>query len=323
VLGQPTQTQLASFEEIPVVDISGAGDPKRRPDLVKQVVSTAEQVGFMYVVGHGIGDDIMDGVFDKSREFFDLPDSEKRKVHITKSPHYRGYLGVMEKGDTDPTFKGNNLEAFHCAAELPLDHPDVKARLPLRGPNLWPEAPNDFQSVVYTYYQRTYQVGITLLELFAEGLGQPSDFFTRHYKRSISQLRLLRYPQIDDPNVELLARSHCDTGMITILSQDSTGGLQVLNKAGKWVAAPPIKGSYIINIGNTLQFWTAGRFSSTHHRVANRGGVPRFSIPFFATPDYETVVRPIGSESDPESRAFHVGEEMAGTYRRIWPSAAH
>lgn len=321
MLGQPTQTQLSAFDEIPVIDISGAADPARRAALVKQVVSIAEQIGFMYIVGHGIGDDILDGVFDMSRQFFDLPDEQKRKIHITRSAEYRGYLGLMEKGNTDPTFKGNNLEAFHCAAELRGDDPDVKAGMPLRGPNLWPDAPDGFRNIVYSYYDRTFKVGITLLELLAEGLGQPSDFFTRHYRHNLAQLRLLKYAQIDDPTVELLARSHCDTGVITILSQDDTGGLQVLNKAGDWIAAPPMKGAYIINIGNTLQFWTGGRFSSTNHRVANRGGVPRYSIPFFMTPDYDTVVRPIGSENDPAAPTFHVGKEMISTYRRIWPSA--
>lgn len=322
MLGQPTQTKLAAFNEVPIVDISGAGDPQQRPALVKQVISVAEEVGFMYVVGHGIGNDILDGIFDMSRSFFDLPDVEKRKIHITKSREYRGYLGLLEKGNTDPTFKGNNLEAFHCSVELSADDPDVKAGKPLRGPNLWPDSPTGFRDIVYSYYDRTFKVGTTLLELFAEGLGQPSDFFTRHYQHSLAQLRLLRYAQIDDPKVELLARSHCDTGMITILSQDDTGGLQVLNKAGEWIAAPPVRGAYIINIGNTLQFWSGGRFSSTNHRVANRGGVPRFSIPFFMTPDFDTVVRPLGQENDPSAPTFHVGDEMMATYRRIWPSAA-
>jgi isopenicillin N synthase-like dioxygenase len=198
----------------------------------------------------------------------------------------------------------------------------VKAALPLRGPNLWPSAPDDFRDIVYSYYERTYRVGTTLLELLAEGLGEPTDKFTKHYARNVSQLRLLRYAQIDDPSVELLARSHCDTGVITILSQDQTGGLEVLNKNGEWIPAPPFKGSYIINIGNTLQFWTKGRFSSTNHRVRNRGGVPRFSIPFFMTPDFDTVVKPLGSESDPDAPTFRVGDEMLATYQRIWPAPA-
>jgi isopenicillin N synthase-like dioxygenase len=320
--GQPTESRLAAFEHIPIVDIACARDPARRADLATEVVSVAEEVGFMYIVGHGIGDDILDGVFDMSRRFFDLPDAQKRRIHISRSPHYRGYLGLLEKGNTDPSFKGNNLEAFHCATELEETHPDVQAGLPLRGPNLWPAAPDGFRDTVYSYYERTYQVGATLLELLAEGLGQPTDAFLKYYDHSVSQLRLLRYAQIDDPKVELLARSHCDTGVITILSQDQTGGLEVLNRDSEWIAAPPVKGSYIINIGNTLQFWTGGRLSSTHHRVANRGGAPRFSIPFFMTPDFDAVLKPLGSDDDPDAPTFRVGKEMLNTYRRIWPSPA-
>ena len=321
--GQPTQSKLAAFEQIPIGDISGAHDPAGRADLARQVVTVAEEVGFMYIVGHGIGDDTLDAVFDMSRQFFDLPDAEKRKIHISKSPQYRGYLGLLEKGNTDPSFKGNNLEAFHCGTELAETHPDVRAGMPLRGPNLWPSAPNGFRDTVYSYYERTYGIGTTLLGLLAEGLGHPTDTFLKHYDHSVSQLRLLRYAQIDDPKVELLARSHCDTGVITILSQDQTGGLEVLNRNGEWIAAPPVKGSYIINIGNTLQFWTKGRFSSTHHRVANRGGgAPRFSIPFFMTPDFDAVLKPLGSDDDPDAPTFSVGTEMLNTYKRIWPSPA-
>jgi isopenicillin N synthase-like dioxygenase len=314
------QTNLSAFSEIPVIDLSHANDPAERADLARQVVSTAEQIGFMYVVGHGISRDILDGVFSMSEKFFDRPEEEKRKIHITKSNAFRGYLGLLEKGDTDPSFKGNNLEAFHCSEEVPSDSSELKGASQLRGPNQWPEAPQDFREIVYSYYHRTYQVGLVLLELLAEGLNQPTDTFTRHYKRSISQLRLLKYAQIDDPNVELLARSHCDTGVITILSQDHTGGLQVLNKTGEWIAAPPIPGSYIINIGNTLQYWSGGRFTSTNHRVTNRGGAPRFSVPFFMTPDFDTYVKPLGKEDDLNTPAFHVGSAMLETYTRIWPS---
>ena len=80
----------------------------------------------MHIVGHCIGDDILDGVFDMSRQFFDLPDAEKRQIHISRSPQYRGYLGLLEKGNTDPSFKGNNLEAFHYANELKENNHDVK-----------------------------------------------------------------------------------------------------------------------------------------------------------------------------------------------------
>jgi len=323
MLGQPIQTRLASFKEVPIIDISGAGDPARRRDLVRQITRACEEVGFMYIVGHGISERMLDDVFDMSRAFFALPIEKKRAIDLKKSPFYRGYLGIGEKGN-DPTHKGNLVEAFQCHEDLAPDHADVRAGMPLRGPNLWPDEPVGFRNVVYTYYQETYRLGLRLLELFAEGLDQPSDFFTRHYRHSLAQLRLLHYPAQESPREggQIGARAHCDTGVITILTQDSVGGLEVLNKSGEWIAVPPIKYAYVINIGNTLQFWTGGRFSSTTHRVGNRYGGSRFSIPFFMTPDYDTVVRPIGMETDPNAPTFHVGEEILSTYRRIWPSMA-
>jgi isopenicillin N synthase-like dioxygenase len=308
------------FEEIPIIDISAAEDPGARPALARAITRAAEDVGFIYITGHRNTPEMFNAVIEQARAFFALPEGEKRKVDLKQSPIYRGYLGMLEKGD-DPTFKGNYLEAFHCGWELAPDDPDVRAGMPLRGPNLWPAAPSGFRDTVYRYFLNTYEVGFTLLELIAEGLDLPTDFFARHYQHNIAQLRLLRYPQQDDASVELLARPHFDSGVITLLYQDDTGGLEVMNKAGTWIEAPPVTGAYIINIGNTLQFWTGRRLSSTNHQVRNRGsGSARFSLPFFMTPDYDTLVRAMGSESDANAETYHVGEAMLRTYRRIWPS---
>jgi isopenicillin N synthase-like dioxygenase len=309
------------FDAIPVIDIAAADDPAARPELARRITRAAEEIGFIYITGHRNTPEMLNAVIDQARAFFDLPEAEKRKIDLKTSPHYRGYLGLLETGD-DPTFTGNYLEAFHCGVDLAADHPDIRAGMPLRGPNLWPAQPS-FRDVVYGYFLSTYDVGRSLLELIAEGLGQPTDFFTRHYEHTIAQLRLLRYPQQDDPTVELLARPHADSGIITLLYQDDTGGLEVMNKAGTWIAAPPVPGTYIINIGNTLQFWTGRRLKSTNHQVRNRGsGAARFSMPFFMTPDYDTVIRAIGTEGDLNAEVYHVGEAMLRTYRRIWPSMA-
>lgn len=312
---EPFQDKLSAFTEVPIVDISGAHDPSRRPALAEEMVKVARDVGFMYIVGHGIDQKLIDDVFGMSKKFFALPDEEKRRIHLTKSKAYRGYLGLRERGN-DPTFKGNNLEAFHCAEEVP----DDEAPSPLRSKNLWPERPDNFRNVVYSYFQNGYQLGETLLALLAEGLGEPSDTFLKHYDRNISYLRLLRYAQIDDPSVKLLARPHYDTGVITILAQDPSGGLEVLNKTGDWIPAPPVEGSFIINIGRTLQMWSGGRLTATCHHVLNRGGSYRYSMPIFMTPSYDTVVTPLGAEITGDTPTFKVGEEQLATYQRIWPA---
>ena len=53
------------------------------------------------------------------------------------------------------------------------------------------------------------------------------------------------------------------------------------DKNGEWVGAPPIEDTFVINIGNIMETWSNGFFSSTPHRVINCGGQDRYSIPLF------------------------------------------
>lgn len=315
--------RLASFSEIPRIDIAASGDAALRPRLAAALVGAAEEVGFMYVTGHGIDPDLLDAVFEQARAFFALPIAARRRIGLEHSTQFRGYMGVLAEG-TDPSHVGNILEAFQCHEELAPDHPDVVAGLPLRGPNQWPDGLPGFRDVTLAYFEETRRLGFRLLELLAEGLGQPSDFFARHYERPLGQLRLLRYPPQEriDESGRIGVRAHADAGVITILTQDDTGGLEVMNKDGAWIAAPPLRHAYLINIGNTLQFWSGGRMSSTRHRVINCSGTYRYSVPFFMNPDYETIVRPLGRESDPDAPRLHAGEELLATYRRLWPVKA-
>lgn len=57
---------------------------------------------------------------------------------------------------------------------------------------------------------------------------------------------------------ELVHTTVTDYGVLTILAQDEVGGLEVLTKDGHWIAAPPIPGSFIVNIGDMLEIWTCG-----------------------------------------------------------------
>ena len=75
--------------------------------------------------------------------------------------------------------------------------------------------------------------------------------------------------------------SHTDFQLFTILWQDDRGGLQVLNRQGQWIRAAPIPGTLVVNIADYLQRITNDRYVSTVHRVQNRSGRERVSMPFF------------------------------------------
>ena len=116
-----------------------------------------------------------------------------------------------------------------------------------------------------------------------------------YFKKDMNSLRLLHYPpqRPEDDGEHLGARAHTDTNAFTILAQDNNGGLEIRNRDSEWVAVPPIEGTFVVNVGEVLKVWTDGIFSSTLHRVINRSGRERFSIPFFMYPSYDALIQPL------------------------------
>jgi isopenicillin N synthase-like dioxygenase len=113
---------------------------------------------------------------------------------------------------------------------------------------------------------------------------------------------------------------HADSGGFTILWLVDNGGLEVQTKSGEWVGAPPIADTFVINLGNIMQIWTNGRFSSTPHRVINRSG-DRYSIPLFVNPDSSATIAPLIGGPTTDFEPFLYGKYQRDEWRRIFPIA--
>jgi len=126
-------------------------------------------------------------------------------------------------------------------------------------------------------------------------LGLPEDFFTTNHLTDDSfwLLRAISYPPLPKQG-EMSCGEHCDYGCLTFITADETrGALQVKNRQGEWIAADPIKGAFVVNIGDVLALWTGGLYVSTPHRVVNNSLSSRISIPFFFEPNFDSRVVPI------------------------------
>ena len=79
--------------------------------------------------------------------------------------------------------------------------------------------------------------------------------------------------------------------MATILAQDEVGGLEIERPDGARLAAPPLPGAFVCNIGDLFARWTNDVFRSTPHRVINASTErDRYSVAYFFDPNLDAVV---------------------------------
>ncbi len=277
------------FQSLPIVDVSALvqEDPARLDATVHSLRQAASEVGFLYVTGHGVSAELVAGLEQVARDFFALPMESKLEYYIGKSKNHRGYVPPGEE-----VFYGQSKdtkEAFDLSRDLPdLDYGPASRLL---GPNVWPREVPAFRSAVTAYYERVFSLGRALLRGFARALELPAFHFDAHLQRPPSQLRLIHYEPAEVGSDTMGIGSHTDYECLTILHATAPG-LQVMNGAGQWVAAPPVPGAFVVNIGDLLEVWSNGVFVSTSHRVLPVAA-PRYSFPLFFTVDYETRVEPL------------------------------
>ncbi|KAJ1303102.1 hypothetical protein OPQ81_011303 [Rhizoctonia solani] len=301
---QPTRP----FESIPIIDISGlSGDPDSRAQVASDILEACIHVGFFYVKNHGVNQSTIASAADASRRFFALSSEEKMKVDYHKTPNTRGYYPVI----------GNRYrhECFEVGLEV-----DASSNNSPNVPNLWPseDVVSGLREAALKYYQEVVELGHKLWPTFALALNLPENYFDDKLQTTGPRLRLLHYLQqsvVDEKNPGPGIGAHSEYVFFTILWQDQNPALQVKNTSGQWINAPPIPGTFIVNIGDQLSRWTNGIFKSTVHRVFNNSGAERYSMPLFFGLDSNVKIEALPSCVS-ESRPARYESILAGDFVR-------
>lgn len=280
-----------ALAEIPVIDIGPLrhGPAEAHARTVAQIGGACRNIGFFYAVNHGVDPGLIARVYAETARFFAQPEAKKAEIAIENSACHRGWFRIGGE-NLDPAKQKNSgdlKEGIKIGRDLSPDHPLVTAGTPLHGPNQWPDQPG-FRETMAEYYAEMEALGRVLLSAFAEALGVGPKFFDNWLSAPMTTLGPLHYPPQTGHITEarIGAGAHTDYGCLTMLSQDDAGGLQVRNAAGIWIDAPPIPGSFVVNIGDMMERWTNGVFTSTLHRVVNISAKDRYSLPYFFDPDF-------------------------------------
>lgn len=302
-------------DSIPVIDLApihdGGLDGMQR--VAAEMRAAAETVGFFYVRNHGIDAAVFDDALAASQAFFRRPLEDKLRSRINH--HHRGFLRVGEAKMYDNA-RVDLKESFVFGMDIEPGDP-AAAGNPFLGPNNWPDDVPGFREAICRFYDAGNAVGLELMRVFAVGMGLPADNFFQKFDRPISRGSLIYYPpQPPDLGEEQFGVApHTDYGVLTVLWQDQTGGLEVLGRDGEWIFAEPIPDTLVLNVGDLLARWTNDAFRSTPHRVVNRSGRERFALGMFVDPNYETVVDPAivcGPGETPRYPPVTVGDHIKG-----------
>ncbi|XP_039155720.1 LOW QUALITY PROTEIN: 2-oxoglutarate-Fe(II) type oxidoreductase hxnY-like [Eucalyptus grandis] len=275
------------------IDLSSS-DLQRLASLVKQACTDS---GFFYVINHGISQDLMDELFSQSRQFFDLPLTEKMK--LLRNAKNRGYSPLFDQTLDPPNQKkGDYREGYFLGVDVPEYDPN--AQKPDFGPNVWPSEDilPGWRQTMQEYHSQALNVAKLVARVIAIALDLEADFFEKPeiFGEPIADLRLLHYEGVVfDPSEGIYGTgAHTDFGFLTLLATDAVSGLQICkNKDAKpqiWEYVPPMKGAFIVNIGDMLERWSNCIFRSTLHRVIGNGQ-ERYSVPFFMTPNHDCLVQ--------------------------------
>ncbi len=282
---------MAAASSLPVIDIDAlaGNNVSARYAVAMRLGEACENIGFAYVEGHGISQDLIDDVYREAATWFARPLEQKLLYYIGNSDNHRGYVPQSERGQYAD--EGERLyEAFDLALDLPCSDPDVQRGCYLLGPNVWPKEQPTFSTAVSRYYRDISAVGAAVTSAFELYLDLPAGHMGKQMSKPTSQLRLLHYLKHDSENGSAKMGAHTDYECFTLLHQTAPG-LQVLNQHNRWIDAPPLPGTLVLNVGDLLETWSNGRLRSTLHRVINNGA-ERFSLPFFAAANYDAVIRP-------------------------------
>jgi isopenicillin N synthase-like dioxygenase len=316
-------SSLSEFQSLPIIDMAllfGGSDESARV-VAAEIRRASIEVGFFYVRGHNVSQGLMQDMLGAAKAFFARPEERKRQIQVNKA--HRGYVPFAQT-TLGRAYKPDFKESLNFAFPFKADDPYLEAGKPLIGLNQWPADDPALQQIAERYYAGVFELGQKLLGGFALALDLDRNFFRALYAHPLVRARLVHYPSQTEGQGEgqFGAAPHTDWGCITVLWQDDVGGLQVRNRSGQWIDAPPIDGTFVINIGDMLARWSNDLFVSTPHRVVNASGRERYSIPVFYDPDFETVVECLPNCSDPANPPKYTrtiaGEYIAAQYDKAY-----
>lgn len=292
------------------------GLAKQDPEaFARHFAGSFERYGFAVVGDHELPQPLIDDCLARFRKFFAQGDEAKRRYHVPGIGGARGYtpFGIeTAKGATHHDLK----EFWQVGRELPPGH-RYRSTMP---DNVWIEGDADFRRTVLELWHAFDRMGTRLLESIAVYLGLERHWFDDKVGEGNSVLRVIHYPPVAAGSTGVRAGAHEDINVITLLLGAEEGGLELLDRGGRWLPVNPPPGTLVCNVGDMLQRLTNHVLPSTTHRVVNpvgeRATRSRYSMPFFLHFNSDFPIATLPSCITPEKPSRYPQAILADDYLR-------
>nr|GMD92562.1 gibberellin 2-beta-dioxygenase 1-like [Ipomoea batatas] len=279
---------LFPADAVPLIDLS-------KPDAKHLLVKACEEFGFFKVVNHGVPSDFIATLESEALRFFSAPLSEKLKAG-PPDPFGYGNKNVGACGDI------GWVEYILLSAR----HPQLNFQ---KFSSVMGLSPENFRAAVDEYVRAVKRMGCEILELLADGLMiHPRNVFSKLLmdEQSDSVFRLNHYPPCPELGKNPIGfGEHTDPQIISVLRSNNTSGLQIALNDGSWMSVPPDQHSFFINVGDSLQVMTNGRFKSVRHRVLSNSAKSRLSMIYFGGPPLNEKIAPLPSLMEAEQDSLY------------------
>ena len=309
---KPETTTHTNHSEIPIVDIGPFlnGAPRAAEETADRLRWVQEEIGFYYLINHGISANLIKKSLEQVKLFHNLP--IEKKLDLKVDDKTTGYVPIRStvyvSSNVNKNTKKDLNANFRIVRERTINHPSITAGRRFTGPNKWPDPSilPDFKNVMLEYYNAMEALGHSLLPLYAIALDLSPDYFDDLFTDPTWLTRNVHYPPEKPEDNQFGISPHTDHGFITLIPISEVPGLEVKSQDSGWISAKYVKHALIVNSGEFMTKWTNGRFIATPHRVL-APAQDRYVSAFFYNPNWNVISDPlpscVGADNPPKFRA--------------------
>jgi len=290
---------MTSNDALPVVDLAlwREGDAKQKASLAALVDEQLQHLGFFRVRNHGLDPAIRTAARQAVQAFFALPEKIKGK-YVCPPQAYRGWVPPGAESNASSYSENQSdapivdlKEAYSVGPVFAGAERYFGAAPRWYAPNIWPaEELPQFQRALTAWSMAADRLTLEVLSVLDATLDLGPQWRALNCDHAMATVTANFYPDVDAEGGWRVG-AHTDFGTITVLDRDEDNGLQIEMENGRWLDAPEVDDTLVINLGEMMVLLSRGRWRANPHRVVARPGARQnISLIYFHSPNFDCLV---------------------------------